>query len=72
MSIDRHRVDTSTQASREQHYGLSIQPRRSHDGPQALPTREVETHNLVAGDAVQQAVRSKTQAAWLTELSLPI
>lgn len=38
----------------------------------AFATRKVEANNLVAGDAIENSIRSKAQAARFAELSLPI
>jgi len=47
---------------------LPVQPRVSHDGTEASTPREIEGHDLVPGDAVENPVGTKAQTAGSAEL----
>src|SRR6202034_801847 len=68
------RTESSKDAAmlRKKRQRLSIQSRESHHGSQAFAARKVEANNLIAGDAIEVSIGSKTQAARSAELSLPI
>src|SRR5580658_3028182 len=61
----------ATRSVRKKHQGLPIQSRQPRDSPETFSTREIEAHNLVAGDAIEDSIWSKAQASRFMELSLP-
>jgi hypothetical protein len=71
-TLERTRVQMGCRRQREKRQGLSIQPRESHDAPQAFAARKVEANDLIAGHTIEVSIGSKTQAARFAELSLPI
>ena len=47
---------------------LPVQPGETYDGAKAPAARKVESHDLILGDAVENPVRTKAQAARPVEL----